>query len=117
MIAEKIVPGSIQELEDASGEKITDLHKPQIDEVFVDCKNAAKRLKEFKSSDSWIKQDRRLLPRHFLFDPSTHSVNSGQAIRTSRKLDDFYPPDFIAEYTGQIRAWFYVLLCYRRSFV
>ena len=42
MIAEKIVPGSIQELEDASGEKITDLHKPQIDEVFVDCKNAAK---------------------------------------------------------------------------
>ena len=25
------------------------------------------------------------------------------------KLEDFFPPDFIAEYTGQIRAWFYVL--------
>ncbi|MEX2007833.1 MAG: class I tRNA ligase family protein, partial [Candidatus Levyibacteriota bacterium] len=23
--------------------------------------------------------------------------------------EDFFPPDFIAEYTGQIRAWFYVL--------
>ena len=26
-----------------------------------------------------------------------------------QKLEDFFPPDFIVEYTGQIRAWFYVL--------
>ena len=25
------------------------------------------------------------------------------------KLNDFFPPDFVTEYTGQIRAWFYVL--------
>ena len=25
------------------------------------------------------------------------------------KLEEFFPPDFIVEYTGQIRAWFYVL--------
>ncbi|MEK7186360.1 MAG: isoleucine--tRNA ligase [Patescibacteria group bacterium] len=109
---EKFVPGSIQELEDASGEKITDLHKPQIDEVFVDCKKCGKKVKRVSEVlDSWIEAgSASFAERHFPFDPSTHSVNSGQAgSGQAEKLDDFYPPDFIAEYTGQIRAWFYVL--------
>ncbi|HSX40306.1 MAG TPA: class I tRNA ligase family protein, partial [Candidatus Saccharimonadales bacterium] len=47
--------------------------------------------------DSWIEAgSASFAERHFPFEKS-------------EKLEDFFPPDFIAEYTGQIRAWFYVL--------
>ncbi len=95
---ERIVPGSIKELEELSGEKITDLHKPEIDEVTIKCSrcgNFAKRVPEVL--DSWIEAgSASFAERHFPFNKEA-------------KLEDFYPPDFIVEYTGQIRAWFYVL--------
>jgi len=95
---ERFVPGSIKELEEASGEKITDLHKPGIDNVLVDCKKCGKKAKRTPEVlDSWIEAgSASFAERHFPFD-------------STQKLEDFYPPDFIAEYTGQIRAWFYVL--------
>jgi isoleucyl-tRNA synthetase len=95
---ERFVPGSIKELEDASGQKINDLHKPDIDEVKVKCKKCgsiSKRVSEVL--DSWIEAgSASFAERHFPFNDK-------------QKLEDFFPPDFIAEYTGQIRAWFYVL--------
>lgn len=100
---ERFVPGSIKELEDASGEKINDLHKPGIDNVFVNCKKCGKKAKRTPEVlDSWIEAgSASFAERHFPFEQSSQ----GEPI----KLEDFYPPDFIAEYTGQIRAWFYVL--------
>ena len=101
---ERYVPGSILELEERSGTKIKDLHKPEIDEVIVKCVKCgifAKRVPEVL--DSWIEAGSASFgERHYPFDPS---ASSGQG----EKLEDFYPPDFIGEYTGQIRAWFYVL--------
>jgi len=101
---ERFVPGSINELEIASGKKITDLHKPFIDKIIVRCKKCAKfahRTPEVL--DSWIEAgSASFAERHFPFNPST---GSGQVER----LEDFFPPDFVAEYTGQIRAWFYVM--------
>ncbi|MFH1186709.1 MAG: isoleucine--tRNA ligase [Candidatus Levyibacteriota bacterium] len=95
---ERFVPGSIKELEEESGQKITDLHKPEIDKVTVKCRKCkaeAKRVPEIL--DSWIESgSASFAERHFPFEKNI-------------KLDDFFPPDFIAEYTGQIRAWFYVL--------
>src|SRR6266568_78472 len=95
---ERFVPGSIKELEEASGKKISDLHKPEIDEVTVTCIKCAKlahRVPEVL--DSWIEAgSASFAERHFPFD-------------STEKLEDFFPPDFISEYTGQIRAWFYVL--------
>lgn len=95
---ERFVPGSIKELERASGKRITDLHKPGIDELTVKCKKCGKiahRVPEVL--DSWIEAgSASYAERHFPFNKS-------------EKLDDFFPPDFIVEYTGQIRAWFYVL--------
>jgi len=92
------VPGSIKELEEAVGTKITDLHKPGIDAVTVTCKvcrEKATRVTEVL--DSWIEAGSApFAERHFPFN-------------TDVKLTDFFPPDFIVEYTGQIRAWFYVL--------
>ncbi len=95
---ERFVPGSIKELEEASGEKIYDLHKPEIDEVKIKCKKCGKLSKRVPEVlDSWIEAgSASFAERHFPFDKL-------------QKLEDFFPPDFIAEYTGQIRAWFYVL--------
>jgi isoleucyl-tRNA synthetase len=95
---ERFVPGSIKELEERSGVEIKDLHKPFIDSVVVKCQKCGKDAKRVPEVlDSWIEAgSASFAERHFPFNDS-------------QKLEDFYPPDFIAEYTGQIRAWFYVL--------
>ncbi len=93
----KIVTGSIAEIEELSGVRVTDLHKPEIDHIQIMCKKCgqmAKRVPEVL--DSWIESgSASFAERHYPFSDD--------------RLEDFYPPDFIAEYTGQIRAWFYVL--------
>ncbi len=93
----RIVTGSIVEIEELSGKRVKDLHKPEIDEIELMCNKCgqyAKRVPEVL--DSWIEAgSASFAERHFPF--------SGE------NLNDFFPPDFIAEYTGQIRAWFYVL--------
>lgn len=95
---ERFVPGSIAELEKASGKTLKDLHKPEIDEVFVPCKKCSKQMKRTPEVlDSWIEAgSASFAERHYPFNDT-------------EKLEDFFPPDYIAEYTGQIRAWFYVL--------
>lgn len=94
---ERFVPGSIHELEEASGTSITDLHKPGIDEITVTCKKCGEKVHRVPEVlDSWIEAgSASFAERHFPF--------------SNEKLEDFFPPDYIAEYTGQIRAWFYVL--------
>ncbi len=95
---ERFVPGSIADLEKASGQKVTDLHKPDIDEVQVTCKNCGKKVKRVSEVlDSWIEAGSA--PYAERYYPFAHDA----------KLEEFFPPDFIVEYTGQIRAWFYVL--------
>lgn len=95
---ERYVPGSIAELEELSGAKITDLHKPEIDEVTIKCEKCGKLARRVPEVlDSWIEAGSApFAERHFPFEKGL-------------KLEDFFPPDFIVEYTGQIRAWFYVL--------
>ncbi|OGE27893.1 hypothetical protein A2867_02390 [Candidatus Daviesbacteria bacterium RIFCSPHIGHO2_01_FULL_40_11] len=95
---ERFVPGSIAELEEHSGEKITDLHKPEIDEVIVKCEKCGKQARRVPEVlDSWTEAGSApFAERHFPF-------------KADIKLEEFFPPDFIVEYTGQIRAWFYVL--------
>lgn len=94
----RFVPGSIKELEEKAGKKIKDLHKPEIDEVLIPCEKCGKTAKRVPEVlDSWIEAgSASFAERHFPFEGKD-------------ELEDFFPPDFIAEYTGQIRAWFYVL--------
>ncbi len=93
----RFVPGSIKELEELSGVKIKDLHKPEIDEVTIkdpETGELARRVPEVL--DSWTEAgSASFAERHYPFEKAN--------------LEDFFPPDFISEYTGQIRAWFYVL--------
>jgi isoleucyl-tRNA synthetase len=111
---ERFVPQSIAELEKASGKTIHDLHKPEIDEVTVICKSCGKTVKRVPEVlDSWIEAgSASFAERHYPF-----SIMKEKGIlrytqddpELKDELDRFFPPDFIAEYTGQIRAWFYVL--------
>ena len=41
---ERFVPGSIDDLEKASGKKVTELHRPEIDEITVTCKKCGKEV-------------------------------------------------------------------------
>jgi len=95
---ERVVTGSIKEIEELSGIRVKDLHKPEIDEVQITCKKCGQKAKRVKEVlDSWIEAgSASFAERHYPFSKK-------------EKLEDFFPPDFIAEYTGQIRAWFYVL--------
>ena len=95
---ERIVPGSIKELEELSGREVKDLHKPEIDEVTIKCQKCDKEMHRVPEVlDSWIEAgSASFAERHFPFEGES-------------KVEDFFPPDFIVEYTGQIRAWFYVL--------
>ncbi|HVA96969.1 MAG TPA: isoleucine--tRNA ligase [Candidatus Acidoferrales bacterium] len=95
---ERFVPGSIKELEEKSGQKIVELHKPDIDEVIVTCDKCGKKAHRVPEVlDSWIEAGSASFgERHYPFGKQP-------------PLESFYPPDFIGEYTGQIRAWFYVL--------
>ena len=95
---ERFVPGSIKELEGASGQKILELHKPDIDEVRIKCRQCGKEVSRVPEVlDNWIEAgSASFAERHYPFNEK-------------QKLADFFPPDFIVEYTGQIRAWFYVL--------
>lgn len=95
---QRYVPGSVSELEILSKRKITDLHKPIIDEITIECKKCGKSAKRVPEVlDSWVEAgSASFAERHFPFEKEI-------------KLEDFFPPDFIVEYTGQIRAWFYVL--------
>lgn len=95
---ERFVPGSIAELEKVSGKTITDLHKPGIDQITVRCKKCGRTVRRVPEVlDSWIEAgSASLAERHFPFEQEA-------------PLEEFFPPDFIVEYTGQIRAWFYVL--------
>ena len=95
---ERFVPGSIGELGERSGRKITDLHKPDIDDVTIACGRCGKRVRRVSEVlDSWIEAgSASFAERHYPFEKGA-------------QLKEFFPPDFIVEYTGQIRAWFYVL--------
>src|SRR4030095_721044 len=84
---ERFVPGSIKELEEKSGCKVSDLHKPDIDEVTITCEKCGKSVHRVPEVlDSWIEAGSASFgERHYPFDPSTSSG-----------LEKFYPPDFIA---------------------
>ncbi len=105
---ERFVPGSIAELEKKAGATIADLHKPDIDEITISCKKCQKRVQRVPEVlDSWIEAgSASFAERHFPFDKDGNELSHE---KQQEYLSNFFPPDFITEYTGQIRAWFYVL--------
>ena len=94
---EVLVIGSLEELKERAvdPEKLTDLHKPAIDDVILrtDSGKEAKRVPEV--FDCWFESGSMPFAQH-------NYPFSGED-----KLN--HPADFIVEYIGQVRGWFYTL--------
>ncbi len=94
---ENIVISSIKELEEKSGRKVGDLHKPFIDQIQINCQCGGKATRVPEVLDCWFESGS--MPYASQHYPFEHK-------------DDFnklFPADFIAEGLDQTRGWFYTL--------
>ena len=90
--------GSVMELEAASGEKITDLHKHIVDRIVLKCESCGQQMHRIPDVlDTWF--DSGSMPyaqQHYPFE-------------NNEKFEQTFPAEFIAEGVDQTRAWFYYL--------
>lgn len=95
-IVDTKVIGSKSEIEKVSGKLVTDLHRPYIDEITWEENDIHyERIPEV--FDCWVESGSMPWAQdHYPFE-------------NKEKMMASFPADFIAEYTGQIRAWFYVM--------
>ncbi|MFH1182751.1 MAG: isoleucine--tRNA ligase [Candidatus Moraniibacteriota bacterium] len=94
----EVVVGSYDELYQLSGQRLEDYHRPYIDEVSFkcpDCENICRRVPQIL--DGWVESGSMpFAERHYPF-------------KNQEDFNQKFPADFISEYIGQTRAWFYVL--------
>ncbi|MFY9590131.1 isoleucine--tRNA ligase [Rickettsia endosymbiont of Halotydeus destructor] len=96
------VYGSIEELEKDFGVKVTDLHRPFIDE-----------LTRSNPSDPTGKSTMRRIEDVFDCWFESGSMPYGQAhypFENKEWFENHFPADFIVEYSAQTRGWFYTLM-------
>ncbi len=88
------VIGSYAELKELSGKELNDYHRPWVDDIEFDIDGAHyKRID--KVMDCWFESGSMPFAQfHYPFE-------------NVEKFEQNYPGDFITEYVGQVRAWFY----------
>lgn len=88
------VVGSYDELEKLSGVRLDDYHRPWVDEIEFDLNGEHfKRIE--KVLDCWFESGSMPFAQlHYPFE-------------NKEKFEKNYPANFIVEYVGQVRAWFY----------
>ncbi len=88
------VVGSYDELEQLSGKRLDDYHRPWVDEIAFDIDGEHFTRIE-KVLDCWFESGSMPFAQlHYPFE-------------NKEKFEQNYPADFIVEYVGQVRAWFY----------
>ena len=88
------VVGSYKELEELSGKTLEDYHRPWVDEIEFDIDGEHFTRIE-KVLDCWFESGSMPFAQlHYPFE-------------NKEKFEKNYPADFIVEYVGQVRAWFY----------
>ena len=90
-----ICVGSANELEELSGEKVTDLHKHFIDKIVIK-KDGKTYHRTPEVLDCWFESGSMPYAQQ-------HYMGEGDASK-------FFPADFIAEGLDQTRGWFYTLM-------
>ena len=92
-VVRKVV-GSFDELEQLSGKRLEDYHRPWVDDVTFKIDGVLyKRID--KVMDSWFEAGSMPFAQfHYPFE-------------NVEKFEANFPGDFIVEYIGQVRAWFY----------
>ena len=88
------VVGSYAELKELSGKELEDYHRPWVDEIEFDIDGEHFTRIE-KVLDCWFESGSMPFAQlHYPFE-------------NKEKFEQNYPADFIVEYVGQVRAWFY----------
>uniref|UniRef100_A0A8C2WSR3 Isoleucine--tRNA ligase, cytoplasmic n=1 Tax=Cyclopterus lumpus TaxID=8103 RepID=A0A8C2WSR3_CYCLU len=96
---EVVCVGSIAELEELTGVKITDLHRESIDSLTIPSrcgKGVLRRITEV--FDCWFESG------------SMPYAQAHYPFENKKEFEDSFPADFIAEGIDQTRGWFYTLL-------
>ena len=88
------VIGSYAELKELSGVELDDYHRPWVDDITFEI-DGEKFTRIDKVLDCWFESGS--MPFAQLHYPFENQV----------KFEQNYPADFIVEYIGQVRAWFY----------
>ena len=88
------VVGSYVELKELSGVELDDYHRPWVDDITFEI-DGEKFTRIDKVLDCWFESGSMPFAQlHYPFENQT-------------KFEQNYPADFIVEYIGQVRAWFY----------
>ena len=88
------VIGSYKELKDLSGKELEDYHRPWVDDITFDI-DGEHFTRIDKVLDCWFESGSMPFAQlHYPFE-------------NKEKFEANYPADFIVEYVGQVRAWFY----------
>ena len=88
------VVGSYDELHELSGVRLDDYHRPWVDDIEFDIDGEHFRRVD-KVLDCWFESGSMPFAQlHYPFE-------------NKEKFEANYPADFIVEYMGQVRAWFY----------
>ena len=88
------VVGSYDELYELSGKRLEDYHRPWVDEIEFDI-DGEHFTRVDKVLDCWFESGSMPFAQlHYPFE-------------NKEKFEANYPADFIVEYIGQVRAWFY----------
>ncbi len=92
------VLGSIEEIEKYTDKKVTDLHRSGVDEIVFECEKCQGNMIRIPEVlDCWIESGSMpYAERHYPFE-------------NKEQFENAFPADYITEYTGQVRAWFYVM--------
>ena len=95
---ERIVLGSIDEIFEASGIRLENLHRQYMDKVVLKCEKCGSLMHRVPEVlDCWFESGSvPFAQKHYPFE-------------NKEWFESHYPSDFIVEYTGQIRCWFYYL--------
>jgi len=95
---ERKVVGSVAELEELSGQKITDIHKDIVDSIEFACPSCSGQMKRIPDVlDCWFESGSMPYAQlHYPFE-------------NKEKFENNFPAEFIAEGIDQTRAWFYYL--------
>ena len=94
---EEWVPSSSKEIENRTGSKINDLHIENIDDLSVKCSCGGLMKRTPEVLDGWFESGAMPFGQcHYPFENKDW-------------FESHFPADFIIEYPGQIRGWFYYL--------
>ena len=117
--ADQICVGSVAELEQLSGERVTDLHKHFVDRVVIRRDGKVYR-RTPEVLDCWFESGAMpYAQQHYPFgDLGVRSEDLGvedlgveeKRGKGGQDISTFFPADFIAEGLDQTRGWFYTLM-------